>query len=73
MPASTMTGQPFPALDTIDSLNNGVVVFCFRDPRIPVFVDRGEDIERSQDACDGEAQHPDRQVTPGTNPIAGEV
>jgi len=57
----------------MNSPYEGVVVSGFWDPRIPIFVDRREDIERGENARDSETQHPDCQMTSRANPFASEV
>lgn len=53
-PASTITGQTYSVLDASYPPNNAVVVPDFRDPWMPLIVNRREDIERGKDTCDGE-------------------
>ena len=74
MPAGIMTGQYCAAFNTADSPNDDVtVVPGFGDPFASIVINRGEDIECGKDTRDGETQHPDCQVTSGTNPVVRDI
>lgn len=65
-----LSAQYYTTSDIVDLPNHGFVVFRLRDPWDPIVVDGREDVEHGKNTGDGQTQHPDRQVSSGTNPVA---
>ena len=55
--------------ETGNSPNHALLVPCFGNLGTTSVVDWREDVERGENTCDGETQHPKREMTPGANPV----